>query len=303
MVVRARIKQRNTLFSLAEWSVSAGAKLSLALFCAASIAAQNPATPEALLSQPRAGAGTAAALPHADSRPQSSLALSPAVIMLNAQAGQSTTQKLSISNLTPTTFEFTLEAMDVAVRDGKRVFVTAGELTGSIAGTAIFSPATLRVPPGASSTVTITVTVPAHPATRAIVAIFHSKTAMQGTGGVAMSASMGTLLTFTLTKSFLLKSSGVHFEGTSEGAELVISEGVLNAGEEPVVARGVVAILRSSGSLVGKVPLEGGRLLPGEVLQFKTEYPSTLQAGKYRALISLEHEGGVLTTASEFEVR
>ena len=118
-----------------------------------------------------------------------------------------------------------------------------------------------------------------------------------------MSASMGTLLTFTLSKSFLLKSSGVHFEGTSQGDELVISEGVLNAGDEPAVAKGVVAIVRSSGSLVGKVPLEGGRLLPGEVLQFKTEYPSTLQAGKYRALISLEHEGGVLTTASEFEIR
>ncbi len=223
--------------------------------------------------------------------------------MLNAQAGQSTTQTLTISNLTPSPFEFTLEAMDVAVRDGKRVFVTARELPGSIAGTAIFSPATLHVLPGASSTVTITVTVPAHPATRAIVAIFHSKTVMQGTGGVAMSASMGTLLTFTLSKSFLLRSSGVHFEGTSEGTELVISQGVMNTGDEPAVAKGVVAILHSSGSLAGKIPIEGGRLLPGEALQFKTEYPSTLKTGKYRALISLEYEGGVLTTASEFEIQ
>jgi hypothetical protein len=302
MAARARVKLGRTLFSSVTWSVSACAKLSLALLCAASIAAQNPVPAGALLSKARAGTA-AAAIPQADSRPQSSLALSPAVIMLNAQAGQSTTQKLTISNLTPSSFDFSLEAMDVAVRDGKRVFVTARELPGSIAGTAIFSPATLHVPAGASSTVMITVTVPHHPATRAIVAIFRSKTVMQGTGGVAMSASMGTLLTFTLSKSFLLKSSGVRFEGTSEGAELMISEGVMNTGDEPAVAKGIVAILRSSGSLVGKVPIEGGRLLPGESLQFKTEYPSTLKAGKYRALISLEHEGGVLTTASEFEIQ
>jgi len=60
--------------------------------------------------------------------------------MLRAQPGQSTTQAMTIFNLTPTDFEFDLEAMDVAVREGQRVFVRAGELPGSIARTAVFSP-------------------------------------------------------------------------------------------------------------------------------------------------------------------
>jgi hypothetical protein len=174
-----------------------------------------------------------------------SLALSPAVIMVNAQAGQSTAQKLTISNLTPTEFEFTLEAMDVVVREGKRVFVPAGEMPGSIARTAVFSPPTVSVAAGSSSTVTVTLTIPEPPANRAIVAIFHSKTVMQGRGGVGMTASVGTLLTFTLSKEFKIESSGIHIDGASEGDELVISEWITNSGAEPVVVQGVVAVLKA----------------------------------------------------------
>lgn len=45
------------------------------------------------------------------------------------------------------------------------------------------------------------------------------------------------------------------------------------------------------------------RLLPGERLQFKAGYPSALKPGKYRAMMTLEHDGTVLTTSSDFEIR
>jgi hypothetical protein len=235
--------------------------------------------------------------------PGASLTLSPGVIMLRAQPGQSTTQAMTIFNLTPTDFEFELEAMDVAVREGQRVFVRAGELPGSIARTAVFSPNTVAVRAGDSATVQITVTVPKAPACRAVVAVFRSKTQIRSRGGFAMTASMGTLLTFTLSKKFQIESSGLHFDDALEGGDLVISEWLTNTGSEPVIPKGVVAVLNSGGNLVGKVSVEAMRLLPGERLQFKAEYPSSLKRGKYRALISMEHEGGVLTTSSEFAIQ
>lgn len=233
----------------------------------------------------------------------SSLTLSPAVIMMNGLPGLSTTRELTISNLTPSAFEFEMQALDVEVREGKRVFVPAGELPGSIARTAVFSPSTLVVKPGADATVRVTVTIPENMACRAMVAIFRSRTKLQGHSAMAMTASIGTLLTFTVSKNFEINSEGLQFDGASEGSDLVVSEWVKNGGSEPVVSKGVVAVLDSAGKLVGKVPVDSQRLLPGERLQFKADYPTTLKRGKYRALISLEHDGGVLTTSSEFSIQ
>jgi len=235
--------------------------------------------------------------------PPPSLTISPGVIMLTGQPGQSTTQDVTMSNLTPRPFRFDLEAMDVAVRGGQRVFVPAGEMPRSIARTAVFSPNSFVVGPGDSVTVHVTVTLLENPATRAIVTVFRSNTKIQGQDGLAMTASLGALMTFTLSKKFQIESAPLQFEGTSEGNDLVISEWVTNTGSEPVVPSGVVAILNASGNLVGKAKVEAMRLLPGERLQFKSEYPSQLKQGKYRALMTLEHDGTVLTTSSDFDIR
>jgi len=136
----------------------------------------------------QAGTGQLDAAP--EGAPAPSLTISPGVIMVQAQPGQSTTQDISISNLTPVEFRFDLEAMDVAVRDGKRVFVPAGEMPGSIARTAVFSPPSVVVQPGSSATVQVTVTIPENPAMRAIVAVFRSNTKVQARNGFAMTASL-----------------------------------------------------------------------------------------------------------------
>ncbi len=273
----------------------------LVVLLAWAILAVTTATAPPLFAAGQAGTGQLDAPPAGD--PPPSLTISPGVIMVQAQPGQSTTQDVSISNLTPVEFRFDLEAMDVAVRDGKRVFVPAGEMPGSIARTAVFSPAYVVVQPGSSATVQVTVTIPENPAMRAIVAVFRSNTKVQARNGFAMTASLGALMTFNLSKTLQIEGSALHFDGASQGNQLVVSEWVTNTGNEPVIPKGVVAILNSTGKLVGKVPVEAMRLLPGERLEFKAEYPSTLQSGNYRALMTLEHDGTVLTTSSEFEIQ
>src|ERR1700724_2459240 len=71
---------------------------------------------------------------------QGSLSLSPAVIMAKGAYGQSLTQRLTINNQSPNVFNFLMVAQDVVVREGKRVFLPAGEMDNSIAATAVFSP-------------------------------------------------------------------------------------------------------------------------------------------------------------------
>jgi hypothetical protein len=84
-----------------------------------------------------------------------------------------------------------------------------------------------------------------------------------------------------------------------------VTEWVTNVGTEPVVASGAAALLNDAGALVGKIPVEAQRLMPGERLAFKAEYPELLAPGRYRAVLSLEyddHARKVLTRTAEFAV-
>jgi hypothetical protein len=238
----------------------------------------------------------------ADAPTQSSITLTPAVVMLEARRGQSATQTLTVDNHTGGRFAFELEALDIIVRDGKRTFIEAGELPGGIARTAVFTPRVIDLQPGESATVQVTVTVPQNPEVRAIVAMFHGTTEIVRADGIAMTGSIGALITFTLSKEFRVEnSSGGRVALTPENS-LSLSQSLINTGSEPVIPKGILAILNSTGELVGKVAVPGQRLLPGETVDFKTEYPTPLKPGKYRALTSMRYEGGVLTTTADFVV-
>src|ERR1041385_2268096 len=93
-------------------------------------------------------AQTAAQSPSATPTPAAdkpSISLSPAVIMGKGSFGQGLTQTLTLSNNTGADLGFELLAQDMIVKDGKRVYVPAGELPDSIAATAVFSPKKILV--------------------------------------------------------------------------------------------------------------------------------------------------------------
>jgi len=56
-----------------------------------------------------------------------SISLSPAVVMAKGNFGQGLTQTLTLTNQTGREFAFEMVAEDVVIKDGKRVFVSAGE--------------------------------------------------------------------------------------------------------------------------------------------------------------------------------
>ena len=234
---------------------------------------------------------------------EGTLSASPAVVMLKGTAGQSTTQKLTLMNATSEVLSFDMVAKDVIARDGKRTFVDAGEMAGSIAGTAVFSPRSVTVAPGETTIVEVTVTIPANPGARAVVALFHGTTKLQQRG-MQVTASLGTLLTFALSDEGSAQASQLVVKPPTATSNLSVAQVLANDGTEPVLAQGMLAILNQSGTLVAKQAMTSRRLLPGERIDMSAEYGGELPVGRYRALVTYALQNNkTVTSDTEFDVR
>ena len=237
--------------------------------------------------------------------PRTGISLSPSVVIVKGQPGQAFRQTLRLTNHTSRELAFRLEAQDVVADDGRRTFIAAGERTGSIAATAVFTPKEIVIAPGAVGIADVTLTLPVGSPVRGVAAIFRGQTVVGSQRGVAMTASLGSLVTFTLSGETGLDAADPEVAAQTDTSNLAVTEWVSNVGTEPVVASGAVALLNHAGALVGKVPIEGQRLMPGERLAFRAEYPALLAPGRYRAILSLEyddHVRKVLTRTAEFTV-
>lgn len=229
--------------------------------------------------------------------------LSPAVISAKGSYGQGITAQLSLSNDTGNTLGFEMIAQDVTTKDGKRVFVPAGEVPGSIAATAVFSPREVMAKPFSVSTVQVTFTIPQNTALRAVVAIFRGSTIAVTKGSVGLVASLGTLFVFTLSDDYHLTASPIGVAPQTSASDITFDQRLTNTGSEPLMPEGVAAILSGKGTLVGKAAIPRQRLLPGERLLFKAPYPAELNPGHYRVLISFEYKGRTLTNSQDFTVK
>ncbi|HEX3110822.1 MAG TPA: hypothetical protein VHU41_17115 [Thermoanaerobaculia bacterium] len=230
------------------------------------------------------------------------LSVSPAVIMLRGEAGQSTTQRMLLTNGTSRPFSFELVAEDVVVRNTKRFLVPAGETTGSIAATAVFSQRNVTIPAGATVGVDVTVTIPPRTPIRAITALFHGKDRIMR-GNVPTTVSIGTLMTFALSDSIGVDAGIPAITAQTATKNAAFSQPFANNGTEPFVAKGIAAILDAGGTLVGKAPLESRRVLPGEQVSLYGEFAGELARGKYRVLLTCDAGGKVITRSAEMEVR
>jgi hypothetical protein len=232
-----------------------------------------------------------------------SLSVSPSVVMLRGQPGQSTTQTLTFTNGTSEPFSFEMKAQDAVVRAGKRTLVEAGTLPGSIAATAAFSQKTFTVAARQSVRVAVTITIPAATSTRAVAIVCQGTTKM-GRGPMKVTASVGTLMTFALTGDVLAaETSPLTVKAPTASSNFLATQELANTGTEPLVAVGMLAILDTHGALVGKQAIPAWRLLPGEKTAMRIEYAGDLPAGRYRAMVTYDLTAKTLTSSAEFSVR
>jgi hypothetical protein len=261
-------------------------KLAVTLWLAAGASAQPPDEPASNPADP----------------PRASISLSPAVIMVRCKPGQGTTQTLTISNNTNAEVRFNLETQDVVVNDGKRSFSPAGLIANGIAATSVASPTTVVVKAGEDATVQVTFTLPPETTQRAVVTFFRGILNPQSDGVVGLGASLGALITFSLSTDFKLESGPLEASLQTPEANAILSQELHNAGTEPVVPKGVIVVLNASGKRVAKAPFKTQRLLPGERVIFAATNPAQLAPGQYRTLSSFEFERKVFTSAGEFTI-
>lgn len=231
-----------------------------------------------------------------------SLSISPAAVILRGTAGQSTTQSMKLTNGASQPFSFDLKAQDIVIRDGRRVYVDAGQLPGSVAATAAFSRKSVTLGPGESVRVDVTVTIPPKPAARAILALFHGTTRLQH-GSVGSTVSLGMLMTFALSDDILSSSTPLDVHPPTATSNLAVTQQLINSGPEPFVATGMLAIVSGKGILLGRTPVPARRLLPGERTDVRAEYAGDLAPGHYRALMTYQLAATSVTSAAEFDVR
>jgi hypothetical protein len=230
------------------------------------------------------------------------IALTPAVIAVRAKAGQSFSQDLTLWNNTADTLRFEMQAEDIVVRDGKREFVSAGDLEGGIARYAVFTDTDFVVVPGTSYTTRVTVRIPPNATPRAIACIFMGKTPLATRNSVAMTASLGSLVTFTLADDFKVESQPMRISVDTDAGTVTFRQRVTNTGSDPVVPKGALAIMNTKGAVIARLPVAGQRLLPGESQEFTAERPTLPKAGRYKALFLLQHELTVFSNAGDFTI-
>ena len=247
--------------------------------------------------------GAAAQVTNAEMNSSPSITLTPAVIMVKAKPGQSFTQELKLWNNTIYELSFHLEAEDIVVRDGKRVFVPAGEIEGSIARSAVFMNDDVVAMPNSSVSTRVTVTLPAAPGPRAIACVFMGTTPLRTRDSLAMTASLGALVTFTIDNDFHLENQPLQVLVDTDAKSLNFRQRVTNTGSDPIVPKGVIAVTNESGRLVARLPVSGQRLLPGESLEFTAEHAGLPKTGKYKAMLLMQHENALFSNAAEFTIK
>ena len=230
------------------------------------------------------------------------VSLSPASVMLRGRTGESASQTLTMRNGTSRVMSFDVLAQDVVVQDGKRVMKPAGAIAGSIAATAVFSTRHITVPSGGSASVTMIVTVPPNASPRAVVALFKGTDVIMR-GKTASTASLGALMTFALTDDIALKAEPLIVKPQSATSNLSVAQTFINSGHEPLVARGMLALIGADGRIAGKAPLTARRLLPGERAQLGAEYAGEIAPGHYRVLVTYEYEGRNLIQSAEVDIK
>ncbi len=232
-----------------------------------------------------------------------SLSLSPSVVILKATLGQTIKQAITLNNGTAQSLDFEMLADDVIVKNGKRVFVPAGELPHSIAAGAVFSQRTGHVEPGSSQAIQVLLTIPSQTSIRAVAIYFRARHVLVSHGTVSVTATVGALITFILSDNIAVQAELVHVRPATASENLKIVEALKNTGSEPVVPDGIAAFVDAGGTLVAKIPFQAQRLLPGERLEFTAEYAGRLKPGTYRVLCTFSYEGKALTNSAEMRVR
>ena len=159
---------------------------------------------------------------------QETISLTPTLSVIECEPGRNAEQTLTLVNDTPSELTFEVVAKDLAIRDGRAVFLPAGAALNGIAATAVFSEKYFNVKPHQTTTVTVGFTV--HPQTTARGMLVL----LQGTDKVAfgkatMTANLGAVITIDVPESATAGLSGAGASTPAGTVSFAISQWAADA--------------------------------------------------------------------------
>jgi hypothetical protein len=237
----------------------------------------------------------------ATGRAESLLSISPAALSLKGHGGEITTQHFKLSNFTEVPYAFRIDVTDVRVEGGKRIFIPAGQSAGSIAALAVLPISHVELKPGESTLVPVTFSLPAETDLRAVAVFFRGQPTVS-VPGPRVRMNLGAVVDFSISDDIELKVAPPQVAPQTPSSSATFTEELANVGLEPVIVKGVAAIVSQPGKLVGKAVFEQKRLLPGERNGIHATYAGTLPAGTYRVLCSMEYAGQITTRTAELVI-
>lgn len=245
-----------------------------------------------------------------------SVAITPAFAEATVKRGATFTQKFAIANGTVTRLRFTTSVEDYW-NDASNTRVTgrAGTLPHSAAAWVQFSSSGVIVEPGASSTITVVITVPATASGgNYAMCFFRGDPVNEATHAGSSSANIAIRLGAPLLLS--VEGASVYdvavlasrVSPPTGNSELEADLDVINRGDAHARLDGMFAILDASGRLAGRGRVEEKRYFPGQHDTSRIRWAGELAPGAYTIVVSLRYDRagtqpGSLQVEVPFEVR
>jgi hypothetical protein len=155
---------------------------------------------------------------------QDTLSLSPTFSVLQVEPGASASQVLALANNTGSELTFEVAVLDVEVRDGKTVYLRAGDMPNSIAASAVLSQRYLNIKPRDKTSLTVTFTVHPQTASRGLLILLKGTDRATFGGTMSLTPTLGSLVTIILPENSAAPIAGTEAGPLSRPVDYAFSQ-------------------------------------------------------------------------------
>ncbi len=246
------------------------------------------------------------------------LEISPPLIELNTDPGKTLTANIKVRNVTKQTLEATPQVNDFVAQgeEGQAKLLldqNKEKSPYSIEGW-VTDLDTLTIAPGEAKTETVTINVPVNASPGGHYGVIRFTAAAPGidSTGVALSASVGTLVLINVSGDVVDKSYLADFYTSQNGERgsffqkgpITFVERIRNEGNTHFKPTGTVRVTNTFGKEVKVLSVNpnGGNVLPDSVRRFEQTLDKKNLLGYYKAEVNIQYSGKTLNQTISFWV-
>lgn len=239
--------------------------------------------------------------------PAQTLSITPAFVEAIVKRGATYNKDFTLTNNTRTRLRFRFSAVDYWYNEShQRIDGRPGTLPHSASLWVQFSPKELIIEPNTSAAVRAIISVPqtasggyyTRPVFEAEDADAPAHQANVTTAAVAINFRGLMMLTTEDNTEYNVEVLGGQIVPPTASTPMELSLELNNRSTSHATLRGVFALFKASGELIGRGKIDDKRFLPGERDKLKTLWAGELAPGRYTAMVTLSYNRVGLEPAS-----